>query len=115
MMFSDITFKWDSTSNSYRSVGDIGISNIGNHKIHKYVPGHIELKKRGRSGDELFIYLEPVPGVWYFFRALGNVMNAISSDNDFNNEIITNIKDKDKKLGKYQFQIGGESNKREER
>ena len=105
-MFTDVNLQWDSINNSYRSVGKLGLSNISNRRVDKYIPGYIELKKKGQSGDEITLYLEPYQGVWYIFHSLSNFMDVHSSDEDFNAEVAA-IKERDRKKGKFQYQVQG--------
>ncbi len=86
-VFTDINFKWDASTTSFVSEGPIGIGNINKEQINKYVNGYFEIKKR-RTGDELSFYFELNKNEWYFFSYRNNVMQAISSNDEFNNRLI---------------------------
>ncbi len=106
-VFNDLKMRWDNESNSYKSFGKIGISNIGNKQINKYVNGKVQIIKK-RSGDVLTIYLEIDKNNWYFFTYTRGIMQAISSDVDFNTAIQNVKPDKRKSKAKkgiqsYQF------------
>jgi len=94
-MFNDVKMKWDSDSKSFRSFGRIGLSNIKDKQINKYLTGKIELIKK-RSGDVLTIYLEIDKNNWYFFTYTRGTMQAISSNVDFNADITETKPDKRK-------------------
>jgi len=96
IVFTNLSFKWDSESKSYKSIGRIGISNIGNQMINKYVNGHIQIRKR-RTGDKIFIYLETGEKEWFFFTFSGGIMRTLSSLGEYN-ETIADLKTKDKKI-----------------
>ena len=106
-VFNDLKMRWDNESNSYKSFGKIGISNIGNKQVNKYVDGKVQIIKK-RSGDVLTIYLEIDKNNWYFFTYTRGIMQAISSDVDFNTSIQSVKPDKRKSKAKkgtqsYQF------------
>lgn len=117
LVFNDIKFKWDNESNSYKSFGKLGISNIDNKQINKYVNGKVQLIKK-RSGDVLTVYLEVDRNTWYFFTYTRGLMQAISSDAEFNAAIQEVKPDKRKlKVGKrqepYQFMYSTERKKKD--
>ncbi len=89
-VFSDVMFKWNPLTNSFMSQGPIGIGNMQKNQINKYVKGYIEITKK-RSGDILDIYLEVNENQWYYFNYSRNLMQAISSQTEFNT-MITELK-----------------------
>jgi len=107
IIFNDLKMKWDGASRSYKSFGKLGIGNIGNKQINKYVNGKVQLTKK-RSGDLLTIYLEIDKNNWYFFTYTRGIMQSISSDADYNTAIQEVKPDKRKskglkEQGPYQF------------
>jgi hypothetical protein len=96
MLLSDVKFRYDSTTRSFISLGDIGIGNIGKNQINKYVKGYIQIQKK-RTGDVLNIYLELDDAEWYFFTYSNNQMQAYSSMKDFN-DFITQEKPEKRRL-----------------
>ena len=93
LVFSNVRFKWNNNSRSYLSKGKIGIGNIKKTQINKLIKGNIEIVKK-RSGDSFSIYLEIDEKHWYFFDYKNNILQAISSNRDFNN-ILRTIKPDD--------------------
>lgn len=95
IVFSNLFFKWDKESQSYKSMGKIGISNIGNKMINRYVNGHIQIRKR-KTGDKVFIYLEISDKEWFYFVFSGGILRTFSSVSEYNTTI-ANLKTKYKK------------------
>jgi len=83
MFLTDVKMKWNSTTNSYRSMGNIGIGNLYKNQVNKFVNGKVELVKK-KSGDILNIYFELDGNNWYFFTYNRGLMQAISSNDKFN-------------------------------
>jgi hypothetical protein len=83
LLFSDLHLKWDPTSHSFISQGQIGVGYIGGLAVNKYVNGYVQLEK-GRAGNAVNIYLELSNKQWYFFSYRYGIMQVISSDNAFN-------------------------------
>lgn len=100
-LFNDVKMRWDSETKSFKSFGKIGLSNIKDKQINKYLKGNIELVKK-RSGDVLTIYLEIDKNNWYFFTYTRGMMQAISSNVDFNTAITETKPDKRKSKAKGQ-------------
>jgi hypothetical protein len=101
IFFTDVKFKWYEDLRCYRSMGKIGIGNIFKNQINRKFDGHIEITKK-RGGDIFNMYIDLGGGAWYFFNYQKNILQVISSNEDFNN-IIKNLKT-DKK--KYKNQKG---------
>ena len=117
LVFNDIKMRWNDNSKSYKSFGKLGISNIDNKQINKYVEGKVELVKK-RSGDVLTIYLEIDRNNWYFFTYTRGVMQAISSNAEFNTAITDTKPDKRKSKAEkgqepYQFMYSTERKKKD--
>lgn len=117
IVFNEVKFKWNQQENAYRSYGKIGISNLDKDQINKYVNGHIEIVKK-RSGDIVNIYLEIDKNNWFFFSYSRGILQAISSDNDFNTAIQETKPDKRKQKAEkgqepYQFMYSSEKKKRD--
>ncbi|NTW32594.1 MAG: hypothetical protein HGB12_08225, partial [Bacteroidetes bacterium] len=85
-LLGDVQMKWNRTSKSFVSEGNIGIVAINKNQFNKYVGGRIEVIKK-KSGDEINIYFEFDSNDWYFFNYKQNIIQAISSDNTFNTAI----------------------------
>jgi hypothetical protein len=78
--------RWNNESNSWMSVGKIGIGSINNTQINKRVDGLIELQIK-RSGDIMDIYLQLDRRTWYYFGYTRGVMQIHSSNSEFLDKI----------------------------
>ncbi|MDP2423906.1 MAG: hypothetical protein U1C46_12070 [Bacteroidales bacterium] len=87
MILSDLNLQWNKTTRSFTSYGPIGVVVINKILVNKSVPGHVEIVRR-RTGDVMNIYLEPDRNEWYFFSYSNGIMQAISSNNEFNNMLV---------------------------
>ena len=110
IVFSEIKFVWNTETHSYKSVGKLGIANIGKTPINKYVKGSVEIIKKNRMGsktsrDQINIYISPKRGKWFFFSYDTEIMRMVSSMSDFNT-LITELDNKKRK----QKVIKGEPN-----
>jgi len=116
LFLTDVKMKWDKVTNSYLSQqSKIGVGNFNKTKINKLVTGYIQLTKK-KTGDVLTVYFEPSPNTWYFFRYSNGLMEALSSNNDFNKAILdtkeSNRKiDAEKGLPYYAYYISTERKK----
>ncbi|MBN8702978.1 MAG: hypothetical protein J0M08_07930 [Bacteroidetes bacterium] len=109
ILFNDLKFKWNPTTKSYLSVGKIGVGSILKTQVNKYVDGFIEIERK-KSGDNLNIYLELDGTNWYYFNYSRGLMQAISSNESFNNIIKELKSDKrqmktEKGQAAYQFNL----------
>ncbi len=96
LVMTDLSLVWNQSLRSFVSTGEIGVSRIGKTNVNKYLNGYVEIAKR-RTGEEITIYLEVEKRKWYYFNYSSGIMQAISSDNKFNN-IILQTKDDKRKL-----------------
>jgi hypothetical protein len=109
LLFSDVNMVWDDKSRSFISIGKLGIAAVGQTQINKYVNGILQVVK-SRRGDVINVYFEISRREWYFFSYSDGLMQAISSEPDFN-ELITSQKASKRKQkggtgkGKYEYGI----------
>ncbi len=96
LIFNDVSMVWDRKLKSYVSEGQIGISAIGGNIANRKVNGYLEIGKR-RTGDIVNIYLELNSTTWYYFTYGNGIMQAISSNNDFNS-ILSSLSEKKRTL-----------------
>lgn len=95
IVFNDLKLIWNDETNSYTSIGKLGIASIDNVQINKKVNGYLELQLK-RSGDNFDIYLDMGNRVYYYFGYTRSVMQTLSSNNKYV-ETIMNIKAKERK------------------
>ncbi len=91
----DIDFIWDKDKGAFVSEGKIGVATIQKKQIFKSVEGKIAIYKR-RTGDEISIYLNITGSNYYFFNYKRGLLQAYSTNEDFNKAITETKKDKTK-------------------
>lgn len=87
LVFSDVNFVFDTIDFTFRSVGKIGLSFVGDRGIHKKLDGYIEIAPRNSNGDYFNIYLKTANGEWFYFNYLSNRLGMVSSYDEFNRTI----------------------------
>nr|NQU89234.1 hypothetical protein [Bacteroidota bacterium] len=90
LLFSDLKMVYNKERRSFISVGKIGVGSINGESVNKSFDGFVEVVRK-RSGDALNIYIEITRRHWFFFSYSRNVMQAISSQSDFN-KILRDVK-----------------------
>ncbi len=99
LTLSNLDMVWDENLKSFVSEGQFGIAGILRDPVNRMVNGYLEIGKR-RTGDILNLYIEISKTEWFFFTYGNGIMQAISSDNDFNS-ILAGLKE-DKRTSKTQ-------------
>ena len=87
LVIADVNLKWDPILGSYVSEGPIGLANVGKNEVFAELKGIIQLEKR-RTGDAMYIYLELDEDNWYFFNYGRTLMQAYSSNTEFNDIVL---------------------------
>jgi len=110
LILSNVNMVWDNYFNSWISVGKIGLSHINGTVIGKVLHGYVEIGRR-TAGDFFNIYLETDLHDWYFITYQANMLQVLSSNPQFNDEVM-DTKPKDRRtLGKdYDFIVYAISN-----
>ncbi len=118
LFLADVKLKWDSVNKAWISYGTIGIGNVGNGQVNRYVNGTIEFSKK-RNGDDFTVYLELTKDDWYFFNYRNNILQALSSNLEFNDLVTKTMQTKSEQkrvddLAKgYRYTISTERKKRD--
>ena len=113
IFFSDVNFKWNDETESWVSEGPIGLGNILKDELNFYVYGKIEIVKR-RSADELNVYLELGRTNWFYFNYRAEILQAVSSNDEFNTivkEAKKNKLEREKGKARYRYILGSEAKK----
>ena len=115
LYIASVELYWDDAAEAYKSTGLIGIANIEKKQVFKAVEGRIMITRK-RSGDRIEIYFELDERKWYYFSYSRGIMEAYSSNKEFN-AFITDSKD-DKRFVKgnketpdYEYLIGSRRKK----
>ncbi len=87
MVLTDVNLSWNPESSSYISYGQIGVGNILDMQVNKYVDGYIEIEKR-RGANAIHMYFELSEDKWYFFSYRNRIMQAYSSNQSFNDALV---------------------------
>jgi hypothetical protein len=95
LVITDMKLKWHEEVRAFRSMGEIGIGNIFKTQLNKKYNGHFEIQKK-RGGDIWNFYVEMEGGVWYYFNYHKNILQLVSSNEEFNNSIKSIKSDKRK-------------------
>lgn len=82
-VMSSLNFTWNEKDGTFHSLGDIGITSIGDVQVNRYVKGAVQAGT-SRTGDYFILYLEITPSHWFFFKYKRGIMMAVSSDPAFN-------------------------------
>lgn len=80
--FSQISLVWDTSSMSFHNDGQIGLANVGQYQVNKYLNGRIDFFKDG-SVDSVSILLEGNADNWYFMTFVEENLFYRSSDQEF--------------------------------
>ena len=96
LVISQVTLRYNPASRSFISEGKIGVSMVAGEPVNKYFDGFMEIVRK-RSGDILTIYIEVSRRQWYIFQYSGNLMQATSSNNDYNNILIEEVSSRKEK------------------
>jgi hypothetical protein len=92
LVISEVHLRYQESTNSFISIGPIGISNINQTAVNKYVNGYLEIEK-GRTTSAFTLYLQLNSKQWYYFDFKNGVVQAISSSVEFNDNLMS-ISDK---------------------
>ncbi len=93
LVLSNVSLRWSEEQSAFYSVGKLGVSNIGGIDVNTALDGKLEIRKsQGKAADEIYLYLEASPEVWYFWSFRRDGLGLVSSDNDFNNAVTANAK-----------------------
>jgi hypothetical protein len=100
VVLSNVTLRWSEQHSAYYSMGKIGVSNLGRQDVNAQMDGMLEIRRTDR-GDEFSLYLEASPDVWYFIDFAQKQVGVVSSEIDFNDQVLArsrNARTKDMQL-----------------
>jgi len=115
LMLSEMKLAWNPELRSFVGKGPVGIMSLGKEMVNKYVESYLEIGKR-RTGDMFTFYFELEDRHWYYFSYTNGIMQAISSNKDFNDKLVgLDEKDRTIKSGdgqrSYQFIVSNNEKK----
>ncbi len=86
IFLTDLKMIWNKESQSYKSQGPIGIGFINKTTISRSMKGSMEIQRK-KGGDIMNLYIESDNATWWYFNYSRGIMQAISSDSQFNDAI----------------------------
>lgn len=109
MYLANVDLQWNASENAYVSKGKISLANLNKKQVFKQMNGKVVVNKR-KTGDEMSIYLQLDENNFYYFNYKRGLMQAFSTNTDFNSIIEETKKDKTKFKGKkdeedYQYML----------
>ncbi|MGQ9846035.1 MAG: hypothetical protein ACUVQP_00850 [Bacteroidales bacterium] len=96
LFLNDLKLKWNQKTHSYISDTLIGVGMCGKEYINRITKGYLEIIKK-RSGDKFNLYLELNDNVWYYFAYSNNLLQVLSSNEEFNT-VVKTLKPDQRKL-----------------
>ena len=96
ILFSQLELIWNPVTASFVYKGDIGIFSIGDEVVNRVVPGYVEVERKPTGFGEIYMYFEMPGGEWYYFSYRNNILQTVSSNEGYNNEIMSMKEDKRK-------------------
>ncbi len=96
LMLAEMKLTWNPELRSFVSKEPVGIMSIGKEMLNRYVNSYLEIGKR-RTGDQFTFYFELEDKHWYYFSYANGVMQAISSNKDFNEKLV-GLSEKDRTI-----------------
>lgn len=100
MLFTDLKLTWNPKTQTFQSVDEVGLANLGGTPINKRFTGAIEID-RARAGDKFTLLLESRPGQYYFFYYYYGNFYILSGDDTFN----LAVREASKKLKEPKFRV----------
>ena len=88
IVLSNVNLHWSAAHGAYYSQGPIGVANFGKNNINAQMEGVMEIRK-GVDGDEFSLFLQASPDIWYYFDFRQDELGVISSQIEFNDQIMT--------------------------
>ena len=82
ILFSDLEFEWNTSTNSYVAIDDIHVAVVNGKPVNKKMDGYIEIVRQ-RFGDKIYVYLTPDNENYYFFYYFRGMMRTSSTNKDF--------------------------------
>ncbi len=115
ILLSDVNLEWTPETISFLSNGEIGIGSLGTYQVNKKVKGYLEIQHK-RRGEEIYLYFEANPSIFYYFEYKRNILNVYSSDevlmDIIKNKDINNRRNQEKGKPTFTYTMGTKSKMR---
>jgi hypothetical protein len=86
-VFTKVLMSFNDTSNSFLSVGPLGLANSLKVPVNKQLGGAIEVRKGSRTGDRFYLMIESAPGSFHYFYYNDDILSYLSSDMTFTDKV----------------------------
>jgi hypothetical protein len=91
LFFNRLNFVWDQTAKAYVSEGIIGLGVVQDKLINRRIKGKVVIEIK-RGAPKISFYLESPIENWYYFSFYKGLMEAYSSNEDFNQAVLDKTK-----------------------
>ncbi|GAA4411340.1 hypothetical protein GCM10023187_37000 [Nibrella viscosa] len=91
LVLANANLRWSEKYNAFYSTGQLGISNMNTVDVNAQMDGFVEIRK-GAAGDEVTIYLESSPDVWFFYDYHPGQLAIVTSEQELNDRITAGSK-----------------------
>jgi len=105
IVISNVNMHWSDTTNSFFSVGKIGIANVMDKDLNSFYEGHLEIQKL-TDGDVVTLYIEGANDMWFYISFHQGTLYGESSVDKFNG--IFSKGKKAKKVGELSMEVAEE-------
>ncbi len=85
-VFSSVDLKWSEKYKSWYNISKLNLANIGELEINASLDGFLEISKKKSSDYSMFLFIQPAPDYWCFFKYENNELLVFSSFEEFNSE-----------------------------
>ena len=95
-LFSKIPMKWDPDYQSFVSTENkIAVASFDGESVNKKLDVYLECKMPQNDDDRLYLYVKGRSGFYYYFDYRQGILSIVSDNPSFN-DVIINMKDKDR-------------------
>ncbi len=91
LVINRVDLRWSAKERAWYSVGRLGLGGVGKQPFNALMDGLLEVK-RVDGQDYVELYLEPSPGLFYYFRFEKNVLVTQSLDEKYDYAISSKAK-----------------------
>ncbi len=106
IVISGVKMKWSSENRAWHNTTKIGLSHVGRDDINAKLDGFFEFKKDDTGADEMNLFFQVSPEVWYFISYQDKNLLMYSSNSTFNQIVESKSNLGSEKPGELLFVVG---------
>lgn len=106
VVISGVKMKWVQAHNSWYNTSKIGLSHVGREDINAELDGFLEFRRDDTDTDEMNLFLQVSPEVWYFISYQDKNLLMYSSNATFNQLVESRSNLGKEKAGELLFAVG---------